>query len=209
MLESLRALVQKWSWTNRKIANDTSTKLTNKYEKILKNNYFYSANMTVNSSNDSVFEVCNVDKKSIVNLAAKSCTCNRFQMDQLSCAHAIAVLKKVNHDPYEYCSSYYTKEAMIAAYTELVYRIGKKDTWKVPKVIKARKMYSQKGRVGIGRPKKRRRKGAWEANMTIQQFTYGKCNQAGHNKRTCKNPPSKKKLSYLQIMLQILHCLVD
>ncbi|XP_062103307.1 uncharacterized protein LOC133814353 [Humulus lupulus] len=38
MLEGLRGLVQQWSWTNRKIANATSTKLTEKHEGILNDN---------------------------------------------------------------------------------------------------------------------------------------------------------------------------
>ena len=47
MLECLRALVQQWSWNNRKIANDTKTKLTSKHEMILNDNYIYSLKLTV------------------------------------------------------------------------------------------------------------------------------------------------------------------
>lgn len=46
MLECLRALVQQWSWNNRKIANDTKTKLTSKHEMILNDNYIYSLKLT-------------------------------------------------------------------------------------------------------------------------------------------------------------------
>ncbi|KAK1356150.1 hypothetical protein POM88_049406 [Heracleum sosnowskyi] len=52
--------------------------------------------------------------------------------------------QKLNDDPYDYCPSYYTKEAMIAAYKKLVYVVGNKDTWKVPEDIKVRTMYPQK-----------------------------------------------------------------
>lgn len=117
---------------------------------------------------------------------------NRFQMDQLPCAHAIVVLQKVNHDPYDYCSSYYTKESMIAAYKELVYPVGKKDTWEIPDDIKARTMYPPKGRIRVGRPKKRRRKAAWETTIPIQQFKCGNCGQCGHNRRTCRSLALKK-----------------
>ncbi|KAK1369177.1 hypothetical protein POM88_035269 [Heracleum sosnowskyi] len=48
----------------------------------------------VNPTNNVLFEVQNGDKKSIVDLGLRTCTCNRFQMDQLPCAHAIAVFKK-------------------------------------------------------------------------------------------------------------------
>lgn len=53
---------------------------------------------------------------------------DRFQMDQLSCPHAIVVLQKVNDDPYNFFSSCYTKQAIITSYKELVYPVGKKDT---------------------------------------------------------------------------------
>lgn len=51
MLESLRGLIQKWSWKNRNEANATSTQLTTKYEGLLKINYHNSVDLMVNSSN--------------------------------------------------------------------------------------------------------------------------------------------------------------
>ncbi|XP_062117636.1 uncharacterized protein LOC133831380 [Humulus lupulus] len=42
MLGCLRALVQQWSWTNRNIANSTSTKFTDNHDMILNENYIYS-----------------------------------------------------------------------------------------------------------------------------------------------------------------------
>ncbi|XP_062086749.1 uncharacterized protein LOC133792994 [Humulus lupulus] len=116
MLECLRGLVQQWSWTNRKIANATSTKLTEKHEGILNDNYIYSL---------------------------------KFQMDQLPCAHAIATLKEMNQDPYKYCSPYYSKEAMVATYQEIVYPIGNEDTWEIPEHIKAVKVHPPEGRIRV------------------------------------------------------------
>ncbi|XP_074323986.1 uncharacterized protein LOC141660903 [Apium graveolens] len=48
----------------------------------------------VHPSNDIFFEVYNKEKKFVVNLSTKTCDCNRFQMDQIPCSHAIAVLQK-------------------------------------------------------------------------------------------------------------------
>ncbi|KAK1395260.1 hypothetical protein POM88_014316 [Heracleum sosnowskyi] len=77
MLESLRALIQKWSWRNRNEANATSTRLTRKYEELLKKNYLPSVDLTVNPTNHILFEVLNGDKKNVVDLNAKSCSCKR------------------------------------------------------------------------------------------------------------------------------------
>ncbi|XP_062089716.1 uncharacterized protein LOC133796259 [Humulus lupulus] len=49
MLECLLALVKQWSWTNRNIANETSIKLTNKHEVILKDNYIYSLKLMIDN----------------------------------------------------------------------------------------------------------------------------------------------------------------
>ncbi|XP_062088650.1 uncharacterized protein LOC133795208 [Humulus lupulus] len=116
MLECLRGLVQQWSWTNRKITNATSTKLTKKHEGILNDNYIYSLKLT---------------------------------MDHLPCAYAIAILKEMNQDPYQYCSPYYSKEAMVATYQEIVYPIGNEDTWEIPEHIKAVKVHPPEGRIRV------------------------------------------------------------
>ncbi|KAK1395367.1 hypothetical protein POM88_014423 [Heracleum sosnowskyi] len=95
----------------------------------------------VNPTNNVMFEVQNGDKKSIVDLGLRTCTCNWFQMDQLPCAHVIAVLKKVNHHPYDYCSTYYKKETMISAYEQIVYSVGNRETWEIPETIKSMSLY--------------------------------------------------------------------
>ncbi|KAK1398346.1 hypothetical protein POM88_008209 [Heracleum sosnowskyi] len=78
MLESLRALVQKWSCSNRNTANATSTRLTTKFEEILKKNYLYSVDLTVHPTNHILFEVHNGERKNVVDLNKRSCTCNRL-----------------------------------------------------------------------------------------------------------------------------------
>lgn len=112
-------------------------------------------------------------------------------MDQIPCAHAIAVLQKSNLNPYDYCSTYYRKETMVAAYKEDVYPVGDKEDWEIPENVKSVIVYPPKGRVRVGRPKRNRCKAQWE--RIIKAKTYkptkcGKCNQIGHNRRTCRNP---------------------
>ncbi|XP_062089445.1 uncharacterized protein LOC133795978 [Humulus lupulus] len=192
MLECLRALVQRWSWTNRNIANATSTKLTDKHEVILNDNYIYSLKLTVHPTNHIVYEVHDDGKKSIVDLNSRTCTCNRFQMDQLPCAHAIAVFKEMNQDPYQYCSPYYTKEAMVATYKESIYPLGNEDTWLIPEHIKAVKIHPPEGKIRVGRPNKRRCQAAWEKNKKRKkQNKCGNCSQSGHNRKTCRDPRKK------------------
>ncbi|XP_074362129.1 uncharacterized protein LOC141702325 [Apium graveolens] len=145
--------------------------------------------MCTHPTNDVLFEVRNDDRKDIVDIGLRTYTCNRFQLDQLPCAHAIAVLLKANHDPYDYCSPYFIKEAMIHSYEETVFPVGHEDTWEVPKNIKSMALYPPQGRVRVGRPKKRY-KASWETNAKQrEQVKCGSCNQYRHNRRTCLNPP--------------------
>ncbi|XP_062107863.1 uncharacterized protein LOC133818811 [Humulus lupulus] len=164
ILKCLRGLVQQWSWTNRKIENATSTKLTEKHEVILNDNYIYSLKLTFLF--DYTYNHNNVTLGK-----------NRFQMDQLPCAHVIAILKEMNQDPYQYYSPYYSKEAMVATYREIVYPIGNEDTWEIPEHIKAVKVHPPEGRIRVGRPKKRRCKVAWEKNKKPKK--QNKCGSCG------------------------------
>ncbi|XP_074347535.1 uncharacterized protein LOC141686396 [Apium graveolens] len=151
MLESLRALLQKWSWRNRNEAIATSTKLTKKYEEILKKNYLCSLDLTVYPTTHILFEVIKGERKNVVDLNARTCTCKRFQMDQIPCAHAIAVFQKCNMDTYNYYSPYYKKENMVDAYKETVYPVGNKDNWVVPDNVSSLIIYPPKGKIRVGR----------------------------------------------------------
>ncbi|KAF4388256.1 hypothetical protein F8388_021086 [Cannabis sativa] len=85
---------------NRNIANAITTKLTSKYEEILNDNYISSLSLTVHPPTHTLYEVCDDGERAIVDLTWITCSCNRFQMDQIPCKHAITVLKANNEDPY-------------------------------------------------------------------------------------------------------------
>ncbi|XP_030506070.2 uncharacterized protein LOC115720985 [Cannabis sativa] len=157
MVECLRSLVQEWSCKNRNIAQAIPTRLTSKHEEILNDNYKYSLKKTVHPTNDVLFEVRDGCKKAIVDLSSRTCTCKRFQIDQLPCGHAIAVLKDMNKDAYEYCSSYYTKEAMLATYGEIVYPIPNEDTWEVPEYVKSWEVQHPKEKSKSGKTKEKKK----------------------------------------------------
>ncbi|XP_030494883.2 uncharacterized protein LOC115710669 [Cannabis sativa] len=110
LLECLRALVQQWTHTNRTKAHNTFTKLSPTGEDILLKNYTYSLNLEVKATTDYLFEVTRMKESWEVDLEKRTCTCNRFQIDEMPCGHAVAVMREMNMDPYTYCSDYYTKK---------------------------------------------------------------------------------------------------
>ncbi|XP_062075904.1 uncharacterized protein LOC133780036 [Humulus lupulus] len=120
LLECLRGLLQDWTYTNRKLAQKTMTRLTPVAEQALTNNFVYSLRLTVKPANEYLFEVLKEDESWIVNLKERICTCNRFQKDEMPCAHALDVMKEMNIDPYDYCSHYYTTKVWLETYDAIV-----------------------------------------------------------------------------------------
>ena len=76
---------------------------------------------------------------------------------------------------------------MLATYEATVYPLPSQSTWCIPNAIKDMVVLPPKGRIRAGRPKKIRFKNPWE---TKSENKYGRCGQYGHNKQTCRNPPS-------------------
>ncbi|XP_030477966.2 uncharacterized protein LOC115695008 [Cannabis sativa] len=90
----------------------------------------------VQTSNLVIYTVKELQNSYIVDILNRTCTCERFQYDEMPCSHAMAVISKRYMKCYEYCSYYYTKEAFLATYEGSVLPIGDPKTWDLPDNIK-------------------------------------------------------------------------
>ena len=143
--------------------------------------------MQVRRSNDEIFSVYYEQNQEIVDLKDRTCTCNKFQLDQLPCEHTLAVLKELNQEPYTYSSHYYTTETMVATYEATVYPLPSQTTWCIPNDVKEMVVLPPRARIRAGRPKKTRAKSPWEMKT---ENKCGRCGLFGHNRKTCRNPPN-------------------
>ena len=84
--------------------------------------------MQVKPSTEEIFTVYDLNTTFIVKMQERKCTCNRFQIDELPCSHALVILKQMNQDPYRYCSQFYTKQVLLETYKEIVYPIPNQAT---------------------------------------------------------------------------------
>ncbi|KAF7840310.1 hypothetical protein G2W53_002608 [Senna tora] len=141
------------------------------------------------------YEVQCSPNKYDVNLVARTCSCMEFDLTGIPCVHAIAAIGWNNLKPEDFVHPYYTKETYLRVYEPYV------------KPANGIAMWPQAGGDPVmppplkrppGRPKKQRKK---EHNETSKpnnvKRRYGevrctKCQLVGHNRRTCKGPPSKK-----------------
>ncbi|XP_060968801.1 uncharacterized protein LOC133036278 [Cannabis sativa] len=108
------------------------------------------------TSKPKLFEVIDEDRTRIVNLKEKTCTCNRFQKDEMPCNHAVAVMKDLNINTYNYCAQYYTSKAWLQTYEETVYPVGNVREWELPEFFEDIIVLPPKERIKSGRPRKRR-----------------------------------------------------
>ncbi|XP_019224696.1 PREDICTED: uncharacterized protein LOC109206331 [Nicotiana attenuata] len=104
LLEYMTNLLQQWNNKNRKSEIETSTELGEKYDKLLRENLIASEQMTVRPATEKLYTVFEGVRRNIVCLEEGTCSCGKFQMDELPCPHAWAVLKNQQLKPGQYCS---------------------------------------------------------------------------------------------------------
>ncbi|XP_050222827.1 uncharacterized protein LOC126672920 [Mercurialis annua] len=158
----LHDLQQEYSYKHRKIAVDTVTTLSIIHEDLLLQNYINSLKLQVKPSSDDIITVLENGKKYTVNIVERTCTCKKFDIDEIPCKHAITFLADKKIEPYAYCSRYYTNAAMLATYSETVYPLEKEEEWIIPEHIKNMIVKPPQHRTRTGRPKKGRYQSKWE-----------------------------------------------
>ncbi|XP_062118536.1 uncharacterized protein LOC133832174 [Humulus lupulus] len=112
LVECLRNLVQKWVWNN---SNNANAKVSTATENELRHDIVLSFNAIeyqVRDENEINFTV---------NIHNRTCTCNKFQEDEMPCGHAVAVIAKRNLRVYDYCAKFYKTETLKALYQENVH----------------------------------------------------------------------------------------
>ncbi|XP_055961512.1 uncharacterized protein LOC130015425 [Mercurialis annua] len=188
LLMYLHDLQQEYSYKHRNIAMYTITKMAKKHEDVLAQNYVNSLKLQVKPSTNEVITVLNGGIKYTVNMKDRTCTCKRFEIDEIPCQHAVAIINEMNRDPYQYCSIYYMKETMLATYSETVFPMAKEDEWDIPQQVKEFLVLPPQHKTKSGRPKKQRYKSSSEKTANATCTRCGKC---GHNRKTCRNVPKK------------------
>ncbi|XP_069154381.1 uncharacterized protein [Solanum lycopersicum] len=147
---------------------------------------------TVVPSSKFIFSVYEAGRRYIVCLGRKICSCERFQVDEIPCAHAIDVLKENNiKNMHPYCFDYYKLDALAKKYEISMIAIPDKAYSSAPKNVVAETVYPPRYRRLIGQSRKRRKKNADE-KITVSTNCCGQCGQERHNRRTCTFFPKEK-----------------
>ncbi|KAL0462069.1 UNVERIFIED_CONTAM: hypothetical protein Slati_0094500 [Sesamum latifolium] len=167
---------------------------------ILLNNMCESFNATIVEARDQ-FEVagCYGDKHNL-HLGEKTCSCRKWQLTGIPCAHAISGMYFMGYKPEDYVHKYYHKSVFLRVYSHLMMPLLGPDEW--PHSDRPSLLPPISERMP-GRPKKQdRRKTPDEVkNKKAEVTNYGEkrgklsrqglvmtckiCHVPGHNKRSC------------------------
>ena len=95
LMESIRAMVQKWFQLKRISAERTVTPLTGRVSSIFLKNSANFEIYTVESVDKYVYHVKGGTKDQVINLTDKICTCRRFNLNLIHYSHACAAIRYV------------------------------------------------------------------------------------------------------------------
>ncbi|XP_059310258.1 uncharacterized protein LOC132061459 [Lycium ferocissimum] len=192
-LEEVRKMFGRWNCTNRKDGTYTFTTLMRRYQEMLSINEYNSIRMRVEASTEYVYTVNDGPRRFIIDLKKKTCSCRMFQLDEIPCSHAWAVLKNKNLTANAYCSEVFKPETVVNTYDVPVDPLPDETEWNVPKCISDEVVMPPIYKRPPGRPKKKRDKPLQELIIGKPRNACGKCGRLGHNSRSCDNPPLNKK----------------
>ncbi|XP_034212988.1 uncharacterized protein LOC117625556 [Prunus dulcis] len=150
-------LLVKWFTERRELAlNCTTTLCPNFGEKKLRNRLEDAARMNVVKVNNAQYNVLDGDMDGLVDLTNNSCSCRKFQLEQLPCKHVVAVCSFLKVSVYAKASRYYTRKTWMDAYSDSIYPVQPHGMWDTPEDVRSRVVLPPMARVMPGRRKKLR-----------------------------------------------------
>ncbi|XP_059315725.1 uncharacterized protein LOC132066429 [Lycium ferocissimum] len=146
----------------------------------------------VEASTEYVYTVNDGPRRFIIDLKKKTCSCRMFQLDEIPCSHAWAVLKNKN---LIRCILFGFIQAgnIVNTYDVPIDPLPDETEWNVPKSILDEVVMPPIYKRPHGTPKKKRDKPLQELMIGKRRNSCGKCGRLGHNRRSCDNPPLNKK----------------
>lgn len=184
LIDEITNLLLTWFSQRRDLAMKChSTLCPDLGEQKLRKRLDAASRMNVVKINDVEYNVLDGDLNGLVHLANRSCTCRKFDLEQLPCKHAIAVCRHLNLNPYSFASSYYTRATWAAAYAESIYPVPPKGTWVIPEHLNNVKILPPVCKVMPGRRKMQRVPSKGEDS---RQKKCSRCGVKGHYRNTCK-----------------------
>ncbi|XP_054824719.1 uncharacterized protein LOC129322417 [Prosopis cineraria] len=140
--------------------------------------------MEVQPNDVNEFTVVHGKSSFIVYLETRSCSCRKWDFEEIPCSHTCAVISKQRLCAYTFVSRYYTKYSYGCTYGATIHSLGNQCDWAIPSEVLENNLMPPEIRRGADRPKKTRIPSVGEFKRTVR---CSRCEQFGHNRATCKN----------------------
>ncbi|KAL5576621.1 hypothetical protein UlMin_018320 [Ulmus minor] len=184
-LVKIRLLCQRWFFERRNKAKDFTSKMSKDVEKKLEKRRDRAQIMDIRYADEYNFDVIDGDQNFCVDMAVWTCTCSKFQLDQLPCEHALVVVRKSVYEAFDLCSPFYSREYWYESYSGVINPLPHITSWCIPEDFSSFKIMPPDVRTSVGRRRKRRIPSIGEEQS---QPKCSHCRESGHNRVTCQNP---------------------
>ncbi|GMN48586.1 hypothetical protein TIFTF001_017754 [Ficus carica] len=188
LVEWLRELLQRLFVEKHEEALKLTSILALKAEKLLRT--LFSLGLIVTHWPADQFKHVITNKAAqtwIVEIREITCTCRHFQVYQIPCPNDMVICNHRRIDSYNYCSHYYTIEALFAAYEPIVHPISSTEGWGVSKKVRSQVVNPPMTKRGPKKPSVTRILSQGEEPETIR---CSRSHDYGHNRQTCTNTMS-------------------
>ncbi|ERN06407.1 uncharacterized protein LOC18434601 [Amborella trichopoda] len=194
MMECIRSHLTTWFNERREKGLQWTSILVPSAEKRMAEAIADSRCYQVLRANEVEFEIVSTERTNIVDIRSRSCSCRRWQLFGLPCAHATAALLSCGQDAHRFAEGCFTVVSYLEAYSQPINPIPDRNLWK-------ELMEGGEGGgslhidMNVRPPKTRRPRGRPRKSLIRTEETRikrimhcGRCNQIGHSKKTCKTP---------------------
>ena len=145
-----------------------------------------------------------------VDLKSHSCSCRRWDVSGIPCAHALAAIAYEGKDPIDFLDACYSKEVYLKAYEQLLHPVKGPMFWPEGDMepVLPPKVNKPKGRRQTQRIREalEGRKATGKMSRIGRKMHCSICKQAGHNKTGCRSKVSVNRLQILYYILVVMLC---
>ncbi|CAH9083793.1 unnamed protein product [Cuscuta epithymum] len=145
-------------------------------------------------ANEIEFEIVSSERTNIVDIRSRVCSCRRWQLYGIPCAHATAALISCGQDAHLFVESCFTVHSYRETYSQMIYPVPDRSLWNEDTggveggLVKVDLMIRPpKTRRPPGRPKKKvlRLESLKRPKRVVQ---CGRCHMLGHSQKKCTLP---------------------
>ncbi|XP_073049412.1 uncharacterized protein [Primulina eburnea] len=121
LLDAIQKLTSKWFNKHRNAIGSATKTLTPSTKAILRANFTLSQRLKASQLDAFEYTLYGDGNDEVVNLSDRSCSCRVFQIEKITCAHAIAAIYGTKLDLYDFCSPYYSSQMWALSYADTIY----------------------------------------------------------------------------------------